>query len=52
MFRRERHAHEAGAGIRLVTLMDDDFGYFDDEACRLERIENAFGPKLLPMSPE
>lgn len=26
-------------------------GYFDDETCRLEPIENPFGPKLLPMSP-
>src|SRR6266853_315345 len=26
--------------------------YFDDETCRLEPIENPFGPKLLPMSPE
>jgi hypothetical protein len=24
-------------------------GYFDDEACRLEPIENPFGPKVLPM---
>ena len=36
----------------LVTFMDYDFGYFDDETCRLEPIENPFGPKLLPMSPE
>ena len=35
----------------LVTFMDYDLGYFDDETCRLERIENPFGPKVLPMSP-
>jgi putative transposase len=28
------------------------FGYFDDETCRLEPIENPFGPKVLSMSPE
>jgi hypothetical protein len=27
-------------------------GYFDDETCRLEPIDNPFGPKVLPMSPE
>ncbi len=29
-----------------------DLGYFDDETCRLEPIDNPFGPKVLPMSPE
>jgi len=38
--------------IWLVSLMDYDLGYFDDETCRLEPIENPFGPKGLPMSPE
>jgi putative transposase len=36
----------------LVSFVDDDPGFFDREACRLEPIENPFGPKLLPMSPE
>jgi putative transposase len=36
----------------LVTFMDYDLGYFDDETCRLEPIANPFGPKVLPMSPE
>jgi putative transposase len=36
----------------LVTFMDYDLGYFDDETCRLEPIDNPFGPKLLPMCPE
>jgi putative transposase len=38
--------------IWLVTFMDYDLGYFDDETCRLEPVENPFGPKVLPMSPE
>ena len=37
--------------IWLVTFMDYDLGYFDDETCRLEPIGNPFGPKVLPMSP-
>jgi putative transposase len=37
--------------IWLVTFMQYDLGYFDDETCRLYRIENPFGPTLLPMSP-
>ena len=38
--------------IWLVSFMDYDLGYFDHETCRLEPIENPFGPKVLPMSPE
>jgi putative transposase len=38
--------------IWLVSFMDYDLGYFDDETCRLGPIENPFGPKMLPMSPE
>ena len=37
--------------IWLVTFMDYDLGYFDDETCRLEPIGNPFVPKVLPMSP-
>ena len=36
----------------LVTFMDYDLGYFDDMECRMEPLENPFGPKVLPMSPE
>jgi len=36
----------------LVSFMDYDLGYFDDTQCRLEPIDNPFGAKLLPMSPE
>ena len=38
--------------IWLVTFRHYDLGYFDDETCRLEPIDNPFGPKVLPMSPE
>jgi putative transposase len=31
----------------LVSFMDYDLGYFDHETCRLEPIENPFGPKVL-----
>jgi putative transposase len=31
----------------LVSFMDYDLGYFDHETCRLEPIENPFGPKAL-----
>lgn len=43
---------QVGDRIWLVSFMQYDLGYFDDETCRLEPIENPFGPKLLPMSPE
>src|SRR5207244_6759302 len=33
--------------VWLVSFMDYDLGYFDDETCRLEPIENPFGPKVL-----
>jgi putative transposase len=36
----------------LVSFMDYDLGYFDDTECRLEPLENPFGPKVLPMSTE
>jgi hypothetical protein len=37
--------------IWLVSFMDYDLGYFDDEKCRLEPLASPFGPKVLPMSP-
>jgi len=43
---------QVGERIWLVTFMAYDLGYFDDETCRLEPIDNPFGPKVLPMSPE
>ena len=36
--------------IWLVSFMDYDLGYFDDETCRLEPLANRFGSKVLPMS--
>ena len=36
----------------LASFMHYDLGYFDDETCRLEPIDNPFGPKVLPMLPE
>jgi putative transposase len=38
--------------IWLVSFMEYDLGYFDDETCRLEPLQNPFGPRVLPMSPE
>ena len=43
---------QVGERIWLVTFMQYDLGYFDDEACRVEPIENPFGPKVLPMCSE
>lgn len=36
--------------IWLVTFMQYDLGYFDDETCRLEPIDKPFGPKVSPLS--
>ena len=43
---------QVGERIWLVTFMQYDLGYFDDETCRLEPIENPFGAKLLPIRSE
>ena len=43
---------QVGEHVWLVTFMHYDLGYFDDETCRLEPIDNPFGPKVLPMSSE
>lgn len=37
--------------IWLVSFMDYDLGYFDEEDRRVEPAENPFIPKLLPMCP-
>ena len=37
--------------IWLVTFMQYDLGFFDDETCRLEPAENPFQAQVLPMSP-
>lgn len=38
--------------IWLVSFMEYDLGYFDEDSCRVEPIENPFGPKVLTMSSE
>jgi putative transposase len=43
---------QVGEHIWLVTFMRYDLGYFDDETCRPEPIDNPFEPKVLPMSSE
>jgi len=43
---------QVGERIWLVTFMQYDLGYFDDETCRLEPIENPFGSKVLPIRSE
>ncbi len=43
---------QVGQRIWLVTFMQCDLGYFDDETCRLEPIQNPFGPKVLPLRSE
>ena len=43
---------QVGERTWLVTFMQYDLGYFDDKTCRLEPIDNPFGPKVLPMCSE
>jgi len=42
---------EVSDRIWLVSFMDYDLGFFDDETCRLESAINPFEAKVLPMSP-
>ena len=42
---------EVSDKIWLVTFMNYDLGYFDEQTCKLEPLDNPFGPKLLSMSP-
>ena len=42
---------EVEEGTWLVSFMDYDLGYFDEQTCKLEPLPNPFGPKVLPMSP-
>jgi len=37
---------QVGEYLWLVTFMHYDLGYFDDETCRPEPIENPLGPKV------
>lgn len=36
--------------VWLVSFMQYDLGYFDEQTCKLEPLDNPFGPKVLPMS--
>lgn len=36
--------------IWLVSFMDYDLGYFDEDSNKFEPLDNPFGPKVLPMS--
>jgi len=42
---------EVNDGIWLVSFMDYDLGYFDEDSNNFEPLENPFGVKVLPMSP-
>ena len=37
--------------IWLVSFINYDLGYFNEDTCRLGPLDNPFGPKVLPMSP-
>jgi len=41
---------EVNDNIWLVSFMQFDLGYFDEDECRVEPIDNPFAPKVLPMS--
>lgn len=41
---------EVSDRIWLVSFLDFDLGYFDEEGCRVEPIDNPFAAKVLPMS--
>lgn len=43
---------EVHNGIWLVTFMDYDLGYFDEETKEFSPLDNPFGPKVLPMLSE
>jgi len=43
---------QVGEHVWLVTFMQYDLGYFDDQTCRVEPIDYPFGSKVLPMSSE
>jgi putative transposase len=42
---------EVSERIWLVSFMDYDLEFFDDETCRHESVINPFEVKVLPMSP-
>lgn len=42
---------EVSDGMWLVSFMQYDLGYFDEQSCRFEPLTNPFGAKVLPISP-
>ena len=42
---------EVSEKIWLVSFMQYDLGFFDDQTCRIESAENPFVAKVSPMSP-
>jgi putative transposase len=42
---------EVEDGIWIVTFLDYDLGYFDENNSRIEPVEDPFNKKVLPMSP-
>jgi putative transposase len=42
---------EVEEGIWVVTFLDFDLGYFDENNSRIEPVEDPFNKKVLPMSP-
>jgi putative transposase len=42
---------QVGDKIWLVSFMDYDLGFFDEETTRLEPVANPFEAKVLPMCP-
>ena len=42
---------QVGERGRLVTFMQYDLGYFDDETCRLEPVENPFATESVTRPP-
>lgn len=43
---------EVNDKIWLVSFMNYDIGYFDEESCKVQPLENPFDAKVLPMSSE
>jgi putative transposase len=43
---------EVADHVWLISFMDFDLGFFDDQCSRVECAPNPFGAKVLPMSPE
>ena len=52
MFAGQNVGKQVSERIRLVSFMDYDLGYFGHKTCRLEPLDNPFGPNVLPMCPE